>query len=86
MARKSKISILVDKEKCTGCRACAYICPIGVPVVNPDSGKTMMCDLCAEEDSQPRCVQTCRDCGALTIVDLGNAAARKSRDRAEGED
>jgi carbon-monoxide dehydrogenase iron sulfur subunit len=73
---------VTDDERCIGCRACAYICLIGAPVVNPDSGKTMTCDLGAEEDTQPWCVRACRDCGALTTVDPGKTAARKSRERA----
>ena len=75
-------AVITDEERCIGCRACAYICPIGAPAVNPDSGKTMTCDLCADEDNQPWCVKACRDCGALTAVDPGKAAARKSRERA----
>jgi Fe-S-cluster-containing hydrogenase component 2 len=75
-------AVVTDDERCIGCRACAYICPFGAPVVNPDSGKTMTCDLCAEEDAQPWCVKACRDYGALTSVGSGETVARKSRERA----
>jgi Fe-S-cluster-containing dehydrogenase component len=43
--------VVTDEDRCIGCRACAYICPFGAPVVNPDSGKTMTCDLCAKAGS-----------------------------------
>lgn len=76
-------AVVTDEERCIGCRACAYICPFGAPVVNPDSGKTMTCDLCAEEGTQPWCVKACRDYGALKTVDSEKTTARKSRDRAE---
>ena len=75
-------AVVTDEDRCIGCRACAYICPFGAPVVNPGSGKTMTCDLCAEEGVQPWCVKACRDHGALTSVGSGETVARKSRQRA----
>lgn len=75
-------AVVTDEDRCIGCRACVYICPFGAPVVNPDSGITLTCDLCADEDGTPWCVRACRDCGALKVVDSGQAGSRKSRQRA----
>jgi Fe-S-cluster-containing hydrogenase component 2 len=76
-------AVVTDEDRCIGCRACVYICPFGAPVVNPDDGKTLTCDLCADEGGKPWCVAACRDCGALSIAGSAEAAARKSRQRAE---
>jgi anaerobic carbon-monoxide dehydrogenase iron sulfur subunit len=75
-------AVVTDADRCIGCRACAYICPFGAPVVNPDDGKTLTCDLCEDEEGRPWCVRACRDCGALQLVDAGETSGRKSRQRA----
>jgi Fe-S-cluster-containing hydrogenase component 2 len=76
-------AVVTDADRCIGCRACVYICPFGAPAINPDDGKTLTCDLCADEDGQPWCVRACRDCGALQAVASEETVARKSRQRAE---
>jgi len=81
--RSEHQAVVTDEERCIGCRACVYICPFGAPVVNPDNGKTLTCDLCADDDTHPWCVQACRDCGALKVVACEEAVVRKSRQRAE---
>jgi Fe-S-cluster-containing hydrogenase component 2 len=75
-------AVVTEEERCIGCRACVYICPFGAAVINPDSGKTMTCDLCAGADAQPWCVKACRDHGALTTVASASTAGRISRERA----
>jgi Fe-S-cluster-containing hydrogenase component 2 len=81
--RSAHQAVITDEERCIGCRACIYICPFGAPVVNPDDGKTLTCDLCADDGGRPWCVNACRDCGALQVVAAGEAVARKSRQCAE---
>jgi carbon-monoxide dehydrogenase iron sulfur subunit len=46
--RTAEGAVVTDPDRCIGCRACLYICPFATPVVNPDTGKTMTCDLCAD--------------------------------------
>ena len=53
--------VLVDREKCIGCRACLDACPFGVPQFGED-GRMQKCDMCAERLAQglePACVATC---------------------------
>ena len=49
-------AVLVDEEKCVGCRACLRACPYGAPSLLPDKKKTIICDLCGGE---PECVSHC---------------------------
>ncbi len=54
------------------------------PTVHPQTGKTMTCDLCADDGGRPWCVKACRDCGALTLVEAREALSRETRERIRG--
>ena len=53
--------VVVDTEKCIGCRTCGSACPFGVPRYGKD--KIMQkCDMCLgwkERGTSPACVETC---------------------------
>lgn len=66
--RQSNQTVTTDDEKCIGCRACLYICHLASPVINPDTGQTMTCDLCADEVSGPWCVAACHSDKALKWI------------------
>jgi len=54
--------VLIDAEKCIGCRSCEFICPWGVPIYREDIGKVVKCDMCIDRqnlDKVPACVETC---------------------------
>ena len=58
--------VVVDKEKCIGCKTCSSACPFGVPdYLEIEGGGFLMdkCDGCLslgrEADETPRCVNTC---------------------------
>jgi anaerobic dimethyl sulfoxide reductase subunit B (iron-sulfur subunit) len=53
--------VLVDDQKCNGCRACLEACPFGVPEFDSD-GLMHKCDMCLdriENGQKPICVDTC---------------------------
>jgi Fe-S-cluster-containing dehydrogenase component len=81
--RTAEGAVVTDPDRCIGCRACLYICPFATPVVDPDTGKTMTCDLCADDGGGPWCVNACRDCGALKVSEAREVVARKCRGSAQ---
>ena len=57
-------AVLLDPEKCIGCRACVSACPFGAMKVDPKTGQTCKCDLC---NGDPKCAKACKQ-GALLFV------------------
>jgi anaerobic dimethyl sulfoxide reductase subunit B (iron-sulfur subunit) len=54
--------VLVDVDKCIGCRYCEWCCPYGAPQFNDDTGKMMKCDFCADlldAGEEPFCTSAC---------------------------
>ncbi len=54
--------VVIDAEKCIGCRSCEFICPWGVPIYREDLGKVVKCDMCLSRQKLgkvPACVETC---------------------------
>ncbi len=57
-------AVLIDSEKCDGCRICYDACPYGAPVFESDEieVKAQKCTMCIdrlERGEQPICVLTC---------------------------
>ena len=77
--REINNSVVTDEDRCIGCGACIYICPVGSPGRNPVTGMTMTCDMCQETGSEPWCVVACRDEKALTLCGSGGSASTKNR-------
>lgn len=53
--------VLVDRDLCTGCKACIASCPYGARSVHPD-GYVDKCTLCVhrlERGQQPACATSC---------------------------
>ena len=49
-------AVLVDEDRCVGCRMCTMICPFGQVFVSKNTGKSSKCDLCSGD---PACVRFC---------------------------
>lgn len=50
--------VVVDRDKCNGCRDCFQACPYGVPQFG-DDGIMQKCDFCARISTEPACAVHC---------------------------
>lgn len=60
--RKEDGIVLINKDKCIGCRYCAWACPYGAPQFNAEAKVMEKCTLCVhrvEKGLKPACVDTC---------------------------
>ena len=78
--RTSDGIVLVDEDKCIGCKLCSWACPYGAREFDTDVGVMKKCTLCVdriynqnlpEVDRVPACVATCPT-GARHFGDLGD--------------
>lgn len=56
--------VLIDQEKCIGCKRCTWACPYGAPRMNAATNKAEKCTLCVHRLDAglglvPACVSTC---------------------------
>lgn len=54
--------VVVDQEKCTGCRICVKVCPYGAPQYSTVKQKVTKCDFCLDmlaKGEEPACVAAC---------------------------
>ena len=68
--KASEDIVLIDENKCTGCRLCVYGCPFGTMNFNQETQKAVKCDFCQDRlkaGLEPSCVQHCIG-GALQLV------------------
>jgi Fe-S-cluster-containing dehydrogenase component len=72
--------VLVDEDKCIGCKLCSWACPYGARELDTDVGVMKKCTLCvdriyndniAPEDRVPACVAACPT-SARHFGDLGD--------------
>ena len=80
--------VVVHRQECIGCQACAAACPYGAPQFGVD-GRMEKCDLCLDRTRvglEPACVATCPG-EALAFGEIGELltqAAGKGGERLEG--
>jgi len=56
-------AVVLDGDKCVGCKYCAWACPFDAPVFDAGQGVMTKCDLCRdhrEEGRNPACVDACQ--------------------------
>ena len=77
--------VLVDKEKCIGCKYCMMACPYGVRSWNAAEKCAEKCTLCGHltsQDKLPACVKSCA-AGARFYGDLDDPDSDASKELAK---
>lgn len=74
--------VLIDKEKCIGCKYCIMACPYGVRNWNGNEGVVEKCTLCSQRTTtgeQPYCVSVCpNECRYYGDLDDSNSDASQA--------
>jgi anaerobic dimethyl sulfoxide reductase subunit B (iron-sulfur subunit) len=70
--------VLIDQDKCVGCRYCEWACPYAAPQFDEDTGTMTKCTLCVDyidAGQDPACVAACPS-RALEVGELSELRAK----------
>lgn len=83
--RSSDGIVLIDQEKCIGCKYCIWACPYGAPQFNEATKKVEKCTFCVHRINagrQPACVTTCT--GRALTVETSFSESQSGENAPEG--
>jgi Fe-S-cluster-containing hydrogenase component 2 len=71
-------AMVIDYDKCIGCKACMVACPFGcINIIHAKEGtRVAVCDLCSGD---PSCVKVCRE-GALQYIEEEKTPREKRKE------
>ncbi|HHY05283.1 MAG TPA: 4Fe-4S binding protein, partial [Thermoanaerobacterales bacterium] len=72
-------NVVIDEQKCIGCKMCVSACPLGNINFSPTERKIVKCNLC---DGEPMCAQFCPS-GAIQYVDATDKSVNRKKVVAE---
>ena len=78
IARRADGIVLLNAQKCIGCRYCSWVCPYGAPQYDAQAGRMTKCTFCADDlevGLPPACVAAC----PLRALDFGDRAELEAR-------
>ncbi len=70
--------VLIDQDRCIGCRYCEWACPYGAPQFDESAGVMTKCNLCCDDIDQgksPACVSACQ----MRVLEFGEVEELRSR-------
>jgi len=69
ITRNDKGIVLINEEKCVGCKLCVEFCPENLVTIDVDTNKAVKCDFCGGD---PECVKACPS-NALELLKRENS-------------
>lgn len=72
-------SIVIDYDRCIGCKTCIVVCPFGAISLDPITRRIISCDLCGGD---PICIKFC-ETRAIEYVDESQINKKLQREAAE---
>ena len=79
-------AVLIDQDRCNGCRYCVFACPFGAPRIDTETGLVSKCTMCfhrLDGGLQPACADACLT-GALSYVaDFSGVGSNRPDDFAD---